>query len=417
MAEDGDLPEQQIVHQPTLEKLTAIIEAYKRTQSTEADTISAICQILYIEAPTAGVEVAKCREACASYIDIIRGITRDLEKRTPPLNRTPLGNPDTGTGVNDDGGQRGARVNHEDPPPFPFEQDGNTAGREDDRRARLRRTRDELEDDGDEAEDRPSKRSFNERLLPFVSSSSPISNLPPALVEINALKANYRADIATSLQWVHDAANLPQFPRALWKDLIQGYYIDFDKLLSTVRSISGDATESKKLGELEVQSEVIKITRRVTDKLEWSEAYTVWEDAVKFAFPCREKELAHYRSHINQLFSGTAVRFHCTVLEFDRAVRTRVGRSNNYLLTDYDRFNDLDKAHMSPIGAAAQTVFGYQPRVPQQPKTPRLPPTPHIGEICHRFNAGRKHDRCPYQHLCDVCGDPGHGRCDCPRRT
>ncbi|EIM91709.1 uncharacterized protein STEHIDRAFT_29478, partial [Stereum hirsutum FP-91666 SS1] len=144
---------------------------------------------------------------------------------------------------------------------------------------------------------------------------------------------NYRADLPTSLQRLHDAMDLPQFPRPLWKDLLQGFYVDFDKLSSTIRSISGDATEPRRLGEFE-----------------WIEAYSMYAEAVKFAFPCREKELLGYGHNIAKLFAGTAPRFHCTVLEYDRAIRTRVGRSNNFQLTDSAEFDDLAKAHMSPIG-------------------------------------------------------------------
>lgn len=396
----------------TVAKVSVELENYRRGRCDESDAISAICELIYMEGPGAGIDASKCREACKSYIENIRNITKDLQRReaVPPRAHG------TGTDSRDDD-ERDDGINRDgNRDPFATTPGANEDPVRREAERRLRRSRDEMEDEG-ESDERPSKRSFNEDLLPFVSSSSPFSDLPAALVKTNLLKSNYRADLPTSLQRLHDAVHLPQFPRPLWKDILQGHYVDFDKLLSTTRSITGDATESKKLGEFEVHSDTVKITRRVTDKLEWVEAYTMYADAVKFAFPCREKELIAYGASITKLFTGTASRFHCTILDYDRAVRTRAGRSNDFQLTDTAEFDDLARAHMSPIGVAAQSTFGYQSRILPPSKAPRLPHVPTSGEICNRFNQGRKHDRCPFKHACKVCGDSTHGECDCPSRT
>lgn len=387
----------QLLQKATIDKCTAEVEKYRRSQLTEDEVISAVSEIIYLDGPPAGIEISKCREACKNYIGIIRSITRDMERRAPNAsdeNRDGANMPDDDNDAERDLLPTGIG---RDRPRNIAATDEDTVRRENERRLRLRRTRDDLQDDGADDDERPSKKNFDEELLPFVSSSSFTSHLPTALVQANRLKANYRADLATSLLRLHDAVYLPQFPRALWKELLQGYYIDFDKLASTVRSLTGDATESRKLGDFEIHSDSIKITRRVTDKLEWSEAYGMYAGAVKFAFPCREKELIGYVHNISKLFSGTAYRFHGAILDYDRAVRTRVGRSNNFLLTDTAEFDDLAKAHMSPMGAAAHSIFG---------------------DYCHRFNAGKKHDdRCPYKHGCHFCGSPEHGAHVCPRRT
>lgn len=409
MNDGNDVPPQSF-NETTVNKISAELEKYRRTQCSEEDAIGTICELIFSEGAAAGVEASKCREAFRSYIETIRAISKDLQRRDP----ISVGAHGNGADARDDH-ERDDTSNHNgnnDPPTLTFGTNADPSGGEVERR--LRRSRDEMEEDGGDDDERASKRTFSEELLPFVSSSSIGSNLPLDLVETNKLKRNYRADLPTSLQRLHDAVNLPQFPRPLWKDILQGYYVDFDKLLSTTCSISGDATESKRLGDFEIHSDTVKITRRVTDKLEWSEAYSMWADAVKFAFPCRKKELIAYGATISKLFSGTASRFHCTILDYDRAVRTRVGRSNDFQLTDTAEFDDLAKAHMSPIGAAAQSVFGYEARIP---KAPRLPNPPSSGEICKRFNAGRKHDRCPHKHICGSCGSPEHGLLDCPRRT
>ncbi|EIM90457.1 uncharacterized protein STEHIDRAFT_154281 [Stereum hirsutum FP-91666 SS1] len=417
MPADGVPENPQHLQKTTIDKCTAEVEKYRRSQLAEDEVINAVSEIIYLDGPPAGIEITKCREACKNYIGIIRSITRDMERRAPNAsdeNRDGANVPD-----DDNDAERDLPAgNGRDRARNTLTTDEDAVRRENERRLRLRRTRDDLEDDGADDDERPSKRNFDEELLPFVSSSSFTSRLPAALVQANKLKANYRADLATSLLRLHDAVDLPQFPRALWKELLQGYYIDFDKLASTVRSLTGDATESKKLGDFEIHSDSIKITRRVTDKLEWSEAYGMYAEAVKFAFPCRERELIGYASHIAKLFSGTAYRFHGAILDYDRAVRTRTGRSNNFLLTDTAEFDDLAKAHMSPIGAAAHSIFGLPARPASLPKAPRFPTPASSSDYCHRFNAGKKHDdRCPYKHGCHFCGSAEHGAHICPRRT
>lgn len=398
-----------------VDKCQKEVDRVQRSDIDAATGVGNISQIIWTEGPGVGIDGAKLREALKSYIEIINDIAKDAERRASdgsargqPRDEPEDESPDVDV-------PRGGRRT---PSPVAPIKDIHPVGRAND--GRRKRARDINDDDDDSESDgeKPGKRVFDPKLLHFTSSSSAESRLHPSLVQINKLKANYRSDLTASVQIILDAVDLPEFPPNLWRDIIQGFFIEFDKLLSASHSISGDPTEVKRVGDVELHTNSIKITRHVVDKLDWTEAFTIWASAVKFAFPGRDQELERYGTHILKLFKGTGERYHNTVIDYDRAVRTRVGRSNTLRYCDFAEFADLDRAHLHPHGSESNNGHASQARSRSTGKAPRLPATASSTELCQRFQVGKEHgNRCLYKHVCETCGDPGHGRQLCPRRN
>ncbi|PBK82662.1 hypothetical protein ARMGADRAFT_946168, partial [Armillaria gallica] len=64
-------------------------------------------------------------------------------------------------------------------------------------------------------------------------------------------------------------------------------------------------------------------------------------------------ELALYQQYMSSLFR-TAIPLHCCIFILDRAIHNQVGRCQSILLSDTDKFQDLEQSHISPIGIAYQ---------------------------------------------------------------
>lgn len=70
MSDNGNVQHPQPFQQATIDKISAEVERFRRTQCTEEDTINIISEIIYINGPVAGIEISKCRSACKSYCTI-----------------------------------------------------------------------------------------------------------------------------------------------------------------------------------------------------------------------------------------------------------------------------------------------------------------------------------------------------------
>lgn len=408
MAEDDvDQPAPNVFQEATAKSLQTEIDNYTRGRCSERDAISAISRLIWIDGTAAGIDDDKLREALDSHIEVIQDITRDvnrhLERNT---NRIP---------------SRG--LSHErtlSQAPDNLQQTGGDAGNEDDRERPgvglgKRRGR-SASIAGDLGEPAP-KRVIDESRFPFSSSTLQTVFTHPTLVETNKAKSNYKLDLALATARVLESSGLPALPRGLWRDILQGHFIEYDKLLTSVLCLTGDATEVKRMGDVEIITDNVKTTRFVRDRLEWVECHQLYSEAVIFCFPGRNKELTEYGTYIMRLFTSTHVRYHTAVLNYDRAIRTKVGRSNDLMLTDWGSYADLHHAYLSSIGSAAQEVFHptSHASTSAQSKAPRFAAGASINELCERFQIARIHDRCSRVHACSICNDPKHGRVNCPR--
>ncbi|KAG9218369.1 hypothetical protein CCMSSC00406_0007260 [Pleurotus cornucopiae] len=173
------------------------------------------------------------------------------------------------------------------------------------------------EKDDDDIASPPTKKPIDESLFPFANSAG-APGLHPDLVETLLHKENYLRDLSLAKQRVLARPDCPDFPRSLWKPLLGGEFIDLDKILSGIYSLSGERKEVQKFGDFEVINAGIKVTRHVTSHGEWNIAWAQYRRTLLFTFPHRRNELDAYEAHIIGLFTAAPP---LRVIQFDRAVR------------------------------------------------------------------------------------------------
>lgn len=269
---------------------------------------------------------------------------------------------------------------------------------------------------------RPAKRTIDESMFPFYRRVHRV-NIDPVLALTVKYKANYSLDLTLSVNRFLSQPDVPEFPRSLWTHVIAGGYVDLDRVLSSIFSLEGDTRETKRIGDFEVQTEHAKLSRRVTDHGQWIVAFTRYERAVVYAYPHRDDELRSYLHHIGDLFTHTAAAYHYRVINYDKAVRTRVGCSNQFLLTNISAYDDLKSSWCSNTGAGVSSSqsggSGSQSRGTRQSKAPNSNGSHTSSETCRRFNQGKDHgpaDSCSYKHTCTSCGSSSHGAHSCPSK-
>ncbi|EIM82744.1 uncharacterized protein STEHIDRAFT_32784, partial [Stereum hirsutum FP-91666 SS1] len=268
--------------------------------------------------------------------------------------------------------------------------------------------------DGDDRDvSKRARRTPDESKFAFTKHKISYLLLHPLLVEISELKSEYSVDINFAYNKLLLSPKLPQFPRQLWKPVLLGQSVCFDRLYSALCAPNGDISESKQLGEYEVISDALKITHKVTRAEEWHRVFHRYSKAVEFVYPCRIDELREYCDYITTVFQTTASVYHNRVIGYDRQVRERVGSTNDTLLTEISRFSDLHLFWLSSLGAGfaslASTTAGSSRKATRVSHL-----TVPGSEVCKRFNRGEAHgDRCKYDHVCLECGRTGHGRHSC----
>lgn len=277
-------------------------------------------------------------------------------------------------------------------------------------RTRTRRARITDDSDDDGGDERPrKKRQVDESLFPFGHSGSSAA-LSPELQKSLRLKANYMRDLALSKQFVLIQPDVPPLPDTLWNDVLKNGYVDFDKIYSSVLSVSSEPKQTLKFGELELEAAVPRVERHIMHHGNWAVAWARYEKAVVYAYPHRLDELREYSEYISGLFTSVEHGQDWKVINFDKAVRQDVGKSNALSLTDFGRFN----THFSKflVGSGSGTK-GSSPA-----EGSSRAHKSSSSEICRKYNEGRcSSKQCRYRHACTKCGERDHASTACPVRT
>lgn len=231
--------------------------------------------------------------------------------------------------------------------------------------------------------DQPHKRVLNEDLIPF--GKGDVVDLPPDLAKTLEMQENYaRPGYAKSLL-LRDPLR-PEFPTALWGDVIANAFIDLNTVF--------DSTN---------------VDKQIPSPGNWSTAWYKYKDAVVFVYPHRERELRDYAAHIQGAFlviPDAPER----VLQYDRRVRMRVAESSSLRLSDFGLFYDeyLNSISSFFVSAPAGSTR-HNPAQGGNRVRERLP------EICKRYNFGSCNDpsACRYRHACLRCRNRGHPQSAC----
>ena len=126
-------------------------------------------------------------------------------------------------------------------------------------------------------------------------------------------------------------------------------------------------------------------------------------ESLLIRFPLPGRRISPIREFISQMFTQHQPEFHFRVMQFNKAVRKRIGNCRSLLFTQFHEFTDLQSTHFLPsgtqfnVGATARSSGRARTARPQRPKP------------CRKYNQGtcrRSADACKYAHACIKCGKP-----------
>ena len=135
----------------------------------------------------------------------------------------------------------------------------------------------------------------------------------------------YTVDPKATKQSLVNKPDCPEFPDSEWKNIISGRAVNLDTVLSGQLSTTQDNLEIEKFGDLEISFGAVEPTKLVKNAGDWLIAWNRTVRAIIFAFPHQMQELTSYGEYIVNLFSVTHSSVHSQVVNFDKAVRKRVG--------------------------------------------------------------------------------------------
>ena len=165
------------------------------------------------------------------------------------------------------------------------------------------------------------------------------------------LKANYLVDVRCMKNNLVVRLDCPDFPDALWTDILLDRYIDFDHVYAGYYALKLDTHHTQSIGDVDITvnhaSTGPKTNKSIHTHGEWAIAFAATKAAVLFAYPHRAREFVEYEKFIVGQF-GTFIDAsqHLRIILLDRAVRLRVARSNDLSLDRFDRFGDLITHHV-----------------------------------------------------------------------
>ncbi|KAL7279056.1 hypothetical protein ACG7TL_006891 [Trametes sanguinea] len=197
--------------------------------------------------------------------------------------------------------------------------------------------------DVSDSEERPAKRTRADSSKYAWAASEFLlgTQLRPEVQRTLDLIRVYGEDVTQAKRDLAATASAPEFPDAEWTNVLLGRAIDLDHVFSGQYVTATDDKISERIGELELRYRPPVPAKKIHSFGDWVYAWNKASVAIAFAFPHRRSELATYGDHIIALFGALAEPLHTRVLEYDRAVRKRVGSARRYLLTDFADFADL----------------------------------------------------------------------------
>jgi hypothetical protein len=228
----------------------------------------------------------------------------------------------------------------------------------------------------------------------------------------------FSIDLKSTRRSLTNSPGCPEFPDAEWKNVLTGRAVNLDAVLSGQFSTANNDTKTEKVGDLEITFGAVEPTKAVSNGGDWSIAWNRTVTATEFAFPHRTRELTGYGEYITSLFAATNPSFHSRVVAFDKAVRRRVGSVRNLELSDHNSFADLKLAHIDSIGVSVSRGESSKSAVSRG--RGKKGKGGKIQEPCNKWNEGtcmQAQDDCRRQHVCNVCGKPGHKGKDCWKST
>ncbi|EIW51630.1 uncharacterized protein TRAVEDRAFT_137181 [Trametes versicolor FP-101664 SS1] len=274
----------------------------------------------------------------------------------------------------------------------------------------------------EEMDEQPSKRAKVDPASYAWAASEFLleSQLHPHVARTLELIRVYGEDLAQAKRHINSSAAAPEFPEAEWANVLTGRAIDLDHVFAGRYTPGSEEKVSERIGELELSYRAPVPAKKISNFGDWVFAWKRASVAVTFAFPHRREELDDYGEYIIGLFGALAPEVHTRVLDFDRAVRKRVGAARRYLLTDINNFADLRLQYIDACGA---NVYRAQASARDGGPVARRPTGGRQKDACRRWNSEEgagcpsRAGECPYRHACSACGARGHKRHECAKNA
>jgi hypothetical protein len=224
------------------------------------------------------------------------------------------------------------------------------------------------------------------------------------------LVANYTLDLKLTKAHLLNSGAAPELPDSEWKSILSGLAVNLDAVFTGRYSTEHDPKVTHEIGDFTISTREITTSKSIKSAGDWFIAWNQTAAATAFAFPHRYRECQEYGKHILSLFAAFAQEHHHLILNYDRAVRKRVGLHRSLLLTDIAEFGDLRVQYLDIRGANSgpQTQANTGRRSTKRPNDP-----------CLRWNRGNcpnSAERCFYRHVCSYCRSPDHVNSACPNK-
>ena len=139
----------------------------------------------------------------------------------------------------------------------------------------------------------------------------------------------------------------PTFPDSKWLNLIQGKYIDLGNVFSGFYSTLTDDQQMESIREVKFKFGTKDVSKPVTTHGDWTIAFDLTQDTCLFIFTHKAKECKWYQHYILQQFTTKRESKHPRVITLDWASHKRVSECWNWLLSNFDQFNDLQTMHLN----------------------------------------------------------------------
>ncbi|CDO76471.1 hypothetical protein BN946_scf184600.g20 [Trametes cinnabarina] len=414
-------------NQDIVDACETVVEEYRRGEVTKVDAVLRLYRALQLHEVVEAEEVNERDRAYRTYFSMLEEIDHDQRPTNPQgagisssriRSHTHESAPHQDQRAQGDGDERLATEQRSE------------LGADEERRSLLERLSEPTApkrrriEDGDDSGDESSRNerrtrtrhTIDDSLFPFVPSArAEIEHLSDDLQRTLVLKENYTRDLAFAKQSVVCSPACPPIPDAVWTDVLANRYVDLDRIFSAVYTVDGDSKSTVKLGDYELTGLPSKPERRIERHGHWTIAWALYQRAVLYVYPHRERELRTYYDQINGFFAAVSEAEASRIINLDRAIRGEVGRSNTLLLSDFSRFNHLYTMHVVGAGAATQSSSASQAS-PKRIGSGRRPGP--SSEACIRFNEGRCTSRsCRFRHVCSSCAARDHVASACSQKT
>jgi hypothetical protein len=147
----------------------------------------------------------------------------------------------------------------------------------------------------------------------------------------------------------------PQFPDAEWKNVLLGLAVNLDAVFSGQYSTKHDPKLTEEVGDFTISTREITTTKSIKSAGDWFIAWNQTATAIVCAFPHLAKSCDEYGKHILGLFASFATEHHALIINYDKAVRRRVGLRRDLLLSNLAEFSNLRVQFLDVRGASARS--------------------------------------------------------------